>query len=1712
MKLSAKNIPFGKFTSIIFLLFCTLCSPVIAETKIMPCGDSITYDNYSGDARPSSMRTGYRSHLWYALQAGGYDVNFVGSVMAGEAVVPAFDPDNEGHGGWTASQVESNIYNWLVSNPADIVLLHIGTNGLTSDPQDVNDILDEIDRYETEHSKHVKVLLAKIINRMTYSATTTQFNNNVAAMALARIAAGDDIVIVDMENGAGINYSTDMIDDLHPKDGGYQKMAALWYSHLTQILSLDCPDGMVSYWKFDETTGYIYADSYGTHPADGSVGTPTTGAAGRVGNALSFDGTSDYVTVADHADWDWAADASFTIEVWAKVTNIATRNKVMIGRDQGPGHPHWWLGANHTTGVANFNLKDSSGGGVAVTGTTALNDGLWHHIVAVRDNSTNQNMLYVDANFQDSDIYDYTAGFGTSTSIGIGYMAYNLTPDYFYGGQLDEIAIYNRVLSDSEISQHYSDGLTDKGYCTVLSGTNCPDGMTHYWKLDDSNSPYEDSFGTNDATCTNCPTATTGLVNGAQQFDGSNDEVNVADDGTFDWPAGSNFSIEFWLNSTSDAVGNDVIVGRQGPTHPNPHMWVGITDGGDEAVFVLNDSGGSNGGNDDWVYGHADITNGQWHHIVAVKDSTHIRLYVDGSEKDSVAKSYPNGFDSTTDLNIGYLNLWDHYRYEGAVDELATYDRALSPSEISQHYSDGLTGKGYCMVLPDTNCPEGMEAYWKLDETSAGSYADFYDGHDGSASGSAPAPYANGIVGGCQDFDGTNDYITVPDNADFDWASDASFAVELWCKFTNVAAPKNKVMIGRDDGGGGHPHWWLGASHTTGLATCYLLDSSGSGIGITGTTAINDGDWHHLVFVRDESLNENRLYVDGVMEDSDTYNYGANFGASTTIGIGYMAYNATPDYFYDGLLDEIAIYNRVLSTSEIIQHYSNGLSGYGYCTEPEPSPFSLKINCGGPTIVDGSHTWEAGSTYVTGGSDYTFSMSSVDTTTNSIAAPVPPFDVYKTCRHLSPHTYNIPQVPNGDYIVRIHWVDQYGPAGTRQIDYDIEGVRVQDNWDIVAEAGGINIAIDKEYMVTVSDGDGMQIVSSMGTGNDAFESAIEITTAQPEPPVITSTPVTSATIGVLYSYDVEATGYPNPNFSLSVYPAGMTIDENTGLIQWTPSLAGDADVTVVASNGSLPDANQSFTITVAGALVCDPNMTHYYTLDETTGPFANFTGATSATCTNCPTAAGGKVNGAQYFDGVNDQVDVADDGTFDWPAGSNFSIEFWMNSTDGASGNDVIVGRQGPTHPNPHIWVGIQDTGDKALFVVFDSSGSNGGNNNWPNGIIDMTDGLWHHVVAVKDSTHIRIYVDGSEKGSVAKSYPNGFGSTTNLNIGYLNLSPYYRYTGLLDEVAIYNRALTLPEIVDHYNSGIGKSYCCEDSDGDDICDETDNCPQLYNPDQNDVDSDDLGDLCDNCPNISNPDQNDVDSDGIGDLCDNCPGISNSDQSDTDSDGVGDLCDNCLNVSNPDQNDDDSDDLGDLCDNCPNISNPDQNDVDSDGIGNLCDNCPGISNSNQSDVDSDGVGDLCDNCLNISNPDQNDVDSDGIGDLCDNCPSISNSDQSDTDSDGIGNLCDNCPGISNPDQNDVDSDSVGDLCDNCPTISNSDQTDTDSDGIGDACECYAADIYGAATVDFGDFAVLAADWLDAGAGLPGDINKDGIVNENDLAQIAQNWLEDCSGS
>ncbi len=290
--------------------------------------------------------------------------------------------------------------------------------------------------------------------------------------------------------------------------------------------------------------------------------------------------------------------------------------------------------------------------------------------------------------------------------------------------------------------------------------------------------------------------------------------------------------------------------------------------------------------------------------------------------------------------------------------------------------------------------------------------------------------------------------------------------------------------------------------------------------------------------------------------------------------------------------------------------------------------------------------------------------------------------------------------------------------------------------------------------------------------------------------------------------------------------------------------------------------------------------------------------------------------------------------------------------------------------------------------------------------------GTWYRITLNFGDGGMRLYVNATLEDS--NTYEGVMDDTmTNMWMGYD--AENQNFTGTIDDVRIYNRALSVCEIL---------VLSDLDSDGDCVPEYDDNCPMVPNSDQDDFDSDGVGDVCDNCPEIANPGQEDGDTDGIGSACDNCPLDVNPDQADADGDDVGDVCDICWGNDNVD---DDGDGMCNASDNCPDASNPAQEDYEGDGIGDACDNCPGEVNPAQDNADGDAYGDPCDNCPGVTNDDQANNDGDGQGDACD----------ADDDNDGVLDSEDNCPFVANADQADYDGDGSGDVCDD----------DDDGDGI-----------------------------------------------------------------
>jgi VCBS repeat-containing protein len=217
---------------------------VISPLRIMPLGDSITAGVVDASGPAEADRIGYRKALRERIAAAGYGVDFVGSLASGAS---RFDPllvdaEHEGHSGWSDDQLAAATTNLLDATPADMVLLHIGSNGLEPNAGDIATILDAIDRWGAASGVPASVFVARIIDQNPKDANgfVDAYNLGIDAVALVRQLLGRDVTVVDMQRalwGAdGMPDASLYGDGIHPNEAGYERMAEAWFDALTPRL------------------------------------------------------------------------------------------------------------------------------------------------------------------------------------------------------------------------------------------------------------------------------------------------------------------------------------------------------------------------------------------------------------------------------------------------------------------------------------------------------------------------------------------------------------------------------------------------------------------------------------------------------------------------------------------------------------------------------------------------------------------------------------------------------------------------------------------------------------------------------------------------------------------------------------------------------------------------------------------------------------------------------------------------------------------------------------------------------------------------------------------------------------------------------------------------------------------------------------------------------------------------------------------------------------------------------------------------------------------------------------------------------------------------------------------------------------------------------------------------------------------------------------
>ncbi|MGH7449726.1 MAG: GDSL-type esterase/lipase family protein, partial [bacterium] len=206
----------------------------LAQKRIMPLGNSITAgfgSNHGG---------GYRLPLFESLSADSDfgPFNFVGQLESGFGLP---DKDHEGHGGFLTTQLD--VEDYLARNPADIVLLEIGTNDLSSNrtadaiAASIGDLVDRIHATAPNATILLGTLLPVIDDEKNVLAS--QVNLLLPDIVNNRFSRDFTVYLVDHYSRFVSNANWQdayMADELHPSDRGYEIMAEEWYATLRRTI------------------------------------------------------------------------------------------------------------------------------------------------------------------------------------------------------------------------------------------------------------------------------------------------------------------------------------------------------------------------------------------------------------------------------------------------------------------------------------------------------------------------------------------------------------------------------------------------------------------------------------------------------------------------------------------------------------------------------------------------------------------------------------------------------------------------------------------------------------------------------------------------------------------------------------------------------------------------------------------------------------------------------------------------------------------------------------------------------------------------------------------------------------------------------------------------------------------------------------------------------------------------------------------------------------------------------------------------------------------------------------------------------------------------------------------------------------------------------------------------------------------------------------
>lgn len=523
------------------------------------------------------------------------------------------------------------------------------------------------------------------------------------------------------------------------------------------------------------------------------------------------------------------------------------------------------------------------------------------------------------------------SGEASSCSATAGYTCLGLRE----GHDLLNSSIGSEVSSGSGFYPSESSGTTHDPYLdiTYTEGSGMATlsrppnnlGLVAYWSLDDGTGIVATDFsgGRRSGVLDNGPTWVPGKRGKAVSFDGADDYVSLANDAALS-PGTTGFTVSAWFKTDPDCLAGFgcAIYNDNGSGQAAVQLAIG-GEGVGLYGYIREASG------DQLVInsGIESVTDGQWHHVVLVRETTTTaRLYLDGVDEGSVTNGAV-GSVITDDGTIPAIGInsptFDPCcAFDGQIDEVRIYNRALGANEVAALARAGAARIGASSVdlARGSSLEQSIAGHWTFDgkdttwtSASAGTVTDVSGGGTTATltNMSRSTSPIGGMLGQGFNFDGTNDFVDAPVATD-----PTAYTISAWVKPTDVTSTNIFVRTTAGQQATLFSHQLRITSGSKFQAYTY----DGVSQSVLGTSDVVANTWHHVVTTA-ENGGSLRLYVNGVEEGTpdtigtlwtsgDRYYIGSNSGD----GMGY----------FSGIIDDVRLYHRALTATEVKQLYNLG--------------------------------------------------------------------------------------------------------------------------------------------------------------------------------------------------------------------------------------------------------------------------------------------------------------------------------------------------------------------------------------------------------------------------------------------------------------------------------------------------------------------------------------------------------------------------------------------------------------------------------------------------------------------------------------------------------------------------------------------------------------------------------------------------------------------